>query len=99
WFDSALLWNDGLVYAVNSVGILRVLDFTAGKQVYEQQLDVHAAVQYVVSPGVSANPAIAGKYLYVLDNQNTMVVVETGRTYKPVAKNTIHYQAGAPGWG
>ncbi len=79
---------DGLVYCVNETGKLRVFDpAEKGTLLYEQQLELKGEHGWVGAPGVSASPAIAGKNLYVMDNQGTVVVLEPGRTYKPLAHN------------
>ena len=84
---SPLIYN-GLVYCVNETGKLRVFDpASQGAILYEQQLELKGEHGWVGAPGVSASPAIAGKNLYVMDNQGTMVVLEPGRTYKPLAHN------------
>ena len=39
--------------------------------------------------GIGASPALAGKYIYTLDSGNCTIVMEPGRTYKEIAKNSI----------
>ena len=40
---------------------------------------------------VVASVALGGKYIFVLDNQGTGIVVEPGRTFKQVARNRLAY--------
>jgi hypothetical protein len=39
--------------------------------------------------GLCASPALAGKYIYLMDSAGCTIVMEPGRTYKQVAKNNI----------
>jgi hypothetical protein len=39
--------------------------------------------------GICASPALAGKYIYMLDSAGCVLVLDPGREYKQVAKNNI----------
>jgi len=48
-----------------------------------------ARVEYWAWGGASASPALAGKHLYLMDNQGVTVVLAPGRQYKELAVNRI----------
>ena len=80
---------NGLVYYVTDKGILRVFEPETGTVLYEQQLPLNHHIEYVFFPGYAASPALAGKYLYIMDNQGGTVILEPGRVYKEVGINKI----------
>jgi len=47
--------------------------------------------------GIGASPCFAGKYLYLMDNAGCVLVLEPGREYKLVAKNSLDHVMEA-GW-
>jgi outer membrane protein assembly factor BamB len=94
----APLYHDGLVYLLSNGGRLTVVD---------AQKPVNAAVVYTkIIPfdrrnpkhrhtygcGICASPAIAGKYIYLMDNAGCTIVIEPGREYKQIAKNNIEFK-------
>lgn len=84
------LIHNGLCYVVGSYkGQLCVIDIAAGKPLYSQFLDLRAISKYSQSGGVDASPVLGGKYVYVIDNRGTTVVLEPGPQYKPVARNAL----------
>jgi outer membrane protein assembly factor BamB len=83
------LFVNGLVYFLENEGPLRVLDAETGALVYEKQLPLTLHKEYVFYPGYSASPALAGKYIYILDNQGGTLVLQPGREYKEIAINRI----------
>ncbi len=84
------LYHDGLVYTLSPHGVLGV--FESGEKavalVYSQQLPMKPLFHFD-GPGCTASPVIAGKYVYLMDNKGTTVVIETGKTFKQVAVNRI----------
>jgi outer membrane protein assembly factor BamB len=86
---SSPLYAGGLVYTVGTKGEFRVFDALAGSEVYQKTLSLPLHYEYVFYPGYSASPALAGKYIYILDNQGDTLVLEPGREYKEVAINKI----------
>ena len=86
-YGSPLL-HDGLIYSVNSHGILHVIDAKAKALVYAQQLDLKPMFHYN-SCGVASSPTLGGKHIYAMDNQGNTVVFEPGRQFKQVARNEI----------
>ena len=89
-FYSSPLVHDGLLYGVRQNGKLWVYDAMSLADVYTQMLDVESYSDYD-RPGVVASVALGGKYIFVLDNQGTGIVVEPGRTFKQVARNRLAY--------
>ncbi|MEI6210974.1 MAG: PQQ-binding-like beta-propeller repeat protein [bacterium] len=86
---SSPVYHEGLAYFVNEIGVLHVSDLATGEMVYEHWLDLQPTQFYVAQPGVCASLAIAGKYLYVMGDACDTLVIEAGREYKQVAKNTL----------
>ncbi len=97
---ASLLINDGLLYSVNIDGVLSVVDLAAGQVLYQKMLDVSVLNHHNMKAarGLGSSPVIAGKYLYVFGNQGSAVVLETGRTFKQVAKNRLENSTGIGQW-
>jgi outer membrane protein assembly factor BamB len=83
------LFVDGLIYQLTQGGGLMVNDADTGEMVYRKVLPVHPKTEYWSWAGCSASPTLAGKYIYLMDNQGTTIVIEPGREYKEVAQNTL----------
>jgi outer membrane protein assembly factor BamB len=90
------LYNDGLLYTISNFGKLFVLDTTKTKQsdtlVYSSFPPFDFKNGYSrksTGMGIGASPAFAGKYIYMIDSANCMIVMAPGREYKQIAKNTI----------
>jgi outer membrane protein assembly factor BamB len=83
---------EGLAYVVSCDGVLTVIDAAKGEVVYQRMLDGSPLMTHTGSPirgGCGASPTLAGKYIYLWDNQGTALVIEPGRTYKQVARNRV----------
>jgi outer membrane protein assembly factor BamB len=80
WFSSPIL-HEGLIYALSRDGMFSVVDAETGKLVYDQRLEL----------GGDAYPSItlAGKYLYVSSDNGTTLVLQPGREYKELARNSL----------
>jgi outer membrane protein assembly factor BamB len=91
--------HDGLIYTVGVNGLLRVFDAATSKLVYDKQLDFHIKYSYVNEPGVSASLCMAGGKIFITDNQLTTLVIEPGRAFKLVAKNTLENIWNFGRWG
>ena len=92
----ATLYVDGLLYSLSNFGNLAVLDAqkTAQKDVlvYTSFPPFDFRNPYsrkTFGMGIGASPALAGKYIYLIDSANCTIVMEPGREYKQVSKNTI----------
>ncbi|MBM4034212.1 MAG: hypothetical protein FJ291_20890 [Planctomycetes bacterium] len=85
------LLHDGLIYSVNSHGVLHVIDAKAKALVYAQQLDLKPMFSYNAC-GVASSPTLGGKHVYAMDNQGNCVVFEPGRQFRQVARNQLQTQ-------
>ncbi len=81
WFPSPVL-HDGLIYAMNASSIFSVVDAATGELVYEKRLDFGGGQSY---PSIT----LAGDRLYVSSDNGTTIVLEPGREYKELARNTL----------
>ena len=88
FFSSPVIY-DGLVYAVSTGRILNVLDAADGRTVYRKRLNLG-------SGPVWASLCVAGKYIYVSSRDGTTLVIETGRQYKELSRNTLEYFISTP---
>lgn len=81
WFPSPIL-HDGLIYALNASSIFSVVDASTGKLVYDQRLEFGGGQSY---PSIT----LAGNRLYVSSDNGTTLVLEPGREYKELARNSL----------
>jgi outer membrane protein assembly factor BamB len=88
-FVASPLFVDGLIYQVTEGGGLFVNDAASGELVYKKVLPVKPKTEYWGWAGMSASPTLAGKYIYLMDNQGTSVVLQAGRQYKEMAINVL----------
>jgi hypothetical protein len=85
------LYHDGLVYVVDAMGSLFVLDAKTLKVVYRKDLGTGFEARSVVhTMGTAyASPVLAGTNIYIFGMNGTTVVVKPGRKYEEVARNKI----------
>lgn len=76
------LVHDGLVYAINQARNLSVLDQKTGALVYEKRIEHLKGTVY-------PSPTLAGKYIFLSSEGGQTVVIEPGREYREVARNTL----------
>ncbi|HLF91875.1 MAG TPA: PQQ-binding-like beta-propeller repeat protein [Planctomycetota bacterium] len=88
-FCASPLFVDGLIYQVTEGGGLIVNDAATGELVYRRVLPMKSKTEYWGWAGASASPTLAGKHIYLMDNQGTTIVLQPGRTYKEVALNVL----------
>jgi len=88
-YVSSPLYVDGFIYQLTQGGGLVVNDAATGAQVYRKVLPLKPRTQYWNWAGCSASPTLAGKYIYVMDNQGTTLVIQPGREYREVARNFL----------
>ncbi len=81
WFPSPIL-HDDLIYAMNARSIFTVVDATTGKVVYEKRLDFGGGQSY---PSIT----LAGNRLFASSDNGTTIVLEPGREYKELARNSL----------
>jgi hypothetical protein len=87
WFSSPL-YHDGLIYVINGNCSYSVLDARTGKIVHFDKLDFGGRVY----PSIT----LAGKYVYVSSDNGTTIVLEPGREYKEIARNTLETFRSSP---
>ncbi|MBI2804783.1 MAG: PQQ-binding-like beta-propeller repeat protein [Planctomycetes bacterium] len=80
WFSSPV-YHGGLIYAINGSRNYSVVDAKTGKLVYADRLDVEGRIY----PSI----CFAGKYVYVSSDNGTTIVLEPGREYKEIARNSL----------
>ena len=88
-FVSSPLFVDGLIYQLTQAGGLLVNDAATGDLVYRKVLTLSPRTQYWNWAGTSMSPALAGKHIYLMDNQGHTIVLQPGREYREVARNTL----------
>jgi outer membrane protein assembly factor BamB len=88
-FVSSPLYVDGLIYQMTQGCGLLVNDAATGELVYRKVLPLKPRTQYWNWAGGSTSPTLAGKYIYLMDNQGGTVIIEPGREYKEVARNKL----------
>ncbi|HET6248162.1 MAG TPA: PQQ-binding-like beta-propeller repeat protein [Tepidisphaeraceae bacterium] len=88
-FVSSPLFVNGLVYRLTQAGGLIVNDANTGDIVYRKVTPLQPRTHYWDWAGCAASPTLAGKYIYLMDNQGHTVIIEPGKTYKEVAKNFL----------
>ena len=88
FFASPVVHN-GLVYAVSTQHILNVLDSADGRTVYAKRLKLGSGPAW-------ASLCVAGKYVYVSSRDGTTLVLETGRQYKELSRNTLEFFISTP---
>ena len=81
WFPSPVL-HDGLIYAMNAKSIFSVVDAATGEVVSERRLDFGGGQSY---PSIT----LAGNRLFVSSDNGTTLVLEPGREYKELARNSL----------
>lgn len=81
WFPSPIL-HEGLIYAMNASSIFSVVDAQTGQVVSEKRLDFGGGQSY---PSIT----LAGNRLFVSSDNGTTIVLEPGREYQEVARNSL----------
>jgi outer membrane protein assembly factor BamB len=87
WFASPV-YHDGLIYAINGSCNYSVVDAQTGKLVYSDRLNFGGRVY----PSI----CLAGKYIYISSDNGTTIVLEPGREYKEIARNTLETFRSSP---
>jgi len=88
-FVSSPLYVDGLIYQLTQGGGLLVNDAATGALAYRKVLALKPRTAYWNWAGCSVSRTLAGKYIYLMDNQGTTLVLQPGREYKLVAENFL----------
>jgi outer membrane protein assembly factor BamB len=88
-FVASPLLVDGLIYRMTEGGGLIVNDAATGAMLYRKVLPMQPKTEYWGWAGAATSPTLAGKYIYLMDNQGTTIVIQPGPQYKQVASNAI----------
>lgn len=91
WAASSWLIHNDLAYVVDIYKTLYIVDLKSKQTLVRQDLDLGGLMHYNAVP-VAASPTLLGKYICLLNNQGEAIMIEPGRTFKPVAKNVIGTQ-------
>ncbi|HEY3319698.1 MAG TPA: PQQ-binding-like beta-propeller repeat protein [Planctomycetota bacterium] len=90
------IYHDGLLYCLGNFGKLNVFDTLKTRKADALVYGAFPGFDFrnpcgrkTPGVGIGASPALAGKYIYMIDSGNCTVVMEPGRTYKEIAKNPI----------
>ena len=90
---SSPLYHEGLLYVVSNSGKLYVFDIERAALLYSQDLEITTKTGpgggRPYDCGVSASPVLGGKHIFITGNEGSTVVIEPGRTFKMVARNSI----------
>ncbi|MBL8799500.1 MAG: PQQ-binding-like beta-propeller repeat protein [Planctomycetia bacterium] len=81
WFASPVL-HDGLIYGCNAMGILSVVEARSGQLVYEKRLPFGSGQVY---PSIT----LAGGRLFISSDEGVTLVLQPGREYQELARNTL----------
>ena len=88
-FSASPVIHQQLVYCASTRGILNVLDAKTGKTVYTRRLNLG-------NGPVWPSLVQAGKYVYISNRDGNTVVIETGREYREVARNSLEQFISTP---
>jgi outer membrane protein assembly factor BamB len=96
FFASGVVF-DGIAYAVSNQGMLYALDAKDGKELWKQMLEIsNASGKPGLPPGnLYPSLAVAGKLLYVSNDQGETLVLQPGKEYKELKKNRLNDGSGA----
>jgi outer membrane protein assembly factor BamB len=83
---SAVL-HDGLLYNVNTAGILDVLDAETGEPAYKQRLNIGQ---------VYASAVAAGKYIFFGGTDGKAVAIKAGKEYQEAARSKVEGFGSSP---
>lgn len=93
-FASPLI-HDGLIYSMNNIGVLRVLDAKTGKVVYAKETDIPVSGKTPKNANIYPSPTLAGKYIFLSNDQGDTFVIEPGKEYKEVKRIEMNSGSGA----
>ena len=96
FFASGVVF-DGIAYAVSNQGMLYAMDAKDGKELWKQMLEIsNASGKPGLPPGnLYPSLAVAGKLLYVSNDQGETLVLQPGKEYKELKKNRLNDGSGA----
>lgn len=92
YMSTSPLYHDDLIYILGSNPILFVYESKPDKLVYSKDLNLGDTPKRGDRPygcGLCASPSFAGGKIFLQSNFGTTLVLEPGREYKELARNTI----------
>jgi hypothetical protein len=87
---SPLIVN-GLLYSVDTMGGLAVVELATQKVLYKRRLEMFQRANRQVY-GFTASPTQGGKQIYIFDNTGCAISIEPGAEYKETSRNIIENQ-------
>lgn len=84
------IYHQGLLYQLTENGLLQVTDAKNGEEIYRKRLDFGRRGR------VFASVTLAGKYLYLISENGTCLVLQPGREHTEVARNQLKDSSGSP---
>jgi hypothetical protein len=91
WTAGSPVVLDDRAYQIDIWANAFAIDLKSKQMLYQQDTGLTGLFHYNALR-VAASPTLIGKHLIVQDNQGTSLVLETGPTYRVVAKNRIATQ-------
>jgi outer membrane protein assembly factor BamB len=82
-YTPSAIVHDGRAYVVHDTGIMTVLDAKTGKQIYKVRVGGGGQT-------FSASPVAAGGRVFLLTEEGTTFVLESGPEYKEIARNDLN---------
>lgn len=92
FMSTSPLYHDHLIYILGSNPLLFVYELAPNKLVYSKELNFGETPKRSDRPygcGLCASPSFAGGKIFLPGNFGTTLVIEPGREYKEIARNTI----------
>ena len=83
------LIHDGLIYTITRRGHFSAYDAKDGREVFQEKLLLAKTEKQ--PNGAYASPTLAGKFVYLMGMDGSIVVVKPGRKYEQVARNTVEH--------
>jgi hypothetical protein len=91
------LYCDGLLYTVDMMGLLLLVDARTGERVHQRTLDMDQLVTRM-DYGICASPTLGGKHVFLLDGMGGALVLAPGPKCHEVSRNVLEDFDG-PFWG
>ncbi len=99
-FYASAIWHRGLIYGIANEYMFSILDTETGKLLVTRDLvfpEANARPASAPIPNMYASLVIAGKHLFMSNDQGDTLVLEPGREFKEVRRNHLgEGHGGAP---
>lgn len=73
------IYNDGLVFQINDMGIVSCIDANDGSEIWKDR----------VAGKYRGSPILAGEHLYFFSEEGLGTILKTGRTFDEIASNQV----------